>query len=118
MKTRLSQLTLILAVITGSGLSVAVAAEQSQAVLKAQAKITQEEATTTALAQVLGGTIKSVEIENENNKLVWSFDISKPGFTSITEIQVDANTGKIVSTLVETPIDQAKEAAADPKPKQ
>ena len=118
MKTRLSQLTLILALFAGLGLSVAVAAEASQAALKAQAKITQEEATKTALAKVPDGKIKSVEIENENGKLIWSFDISMPRSTSITEVQVDANTGKIVSTQIETPKDQANETAADKKPKQ
>ena len=117
MKTKLSQLTLILAIIAGFGLSVAVAAEESQAALKAQAKVTQEEATKTALAKVPDGKIKSVEIEKENGKLIWSFDISMPKSASITEVQVDAKTGKIVSTQVETPKDQAKEAAADKKAK-
>jgi hypothetical protein len=32
---------------------------------------------------------------------------------NITELQVDALTGEIVSVKVETPKDQAKEAAAD-----
>ena len=36
-----------------------------------------------------------------------------PKSKNITEVQVDAKTGKIVSTQVETPEDQAKEAAAD-----
>jgi hypothetical protein len=40
-----------------------------------------------------------------------------PNSTDITEVQVDAKTGKIVSTKVETPKDQAKEAAADKKQK-
>ena len=117
MKAKLSQLTLLIAVIAGLGLSVAVAAEESQAALKAEAKITQEEATKTALAKVQDGKVKSVEIERENGKLIWSFDISMPKSKSITEVQVDAKTGKIVSTQVETPKDQAAEAAADKKAK-
>ncbi len=117
MKTTVGQLTLILAVIAGLGLSVAVAAEESQAALKAQAKITQEEATKTALAKVPDGKIKSVEIEKENGKLIWSFDISMPKSKNITEVQVDAKTGQIANVQVETPKDQAKEAAADKKAK-
>ena len=117
MKTKVSQITLILAVIAGLGLSVAVAAEESQAALKAEAKITQEEASKTALAKVTDGTIKSAEIEREHGKLIWSFDISMSKSTSITEVQVDAKTGKIVATQVETPKDQAAEAAADKKAK-
>jgi hypothetical protein len=40
-----------------------------------------------------------------------------PKSKNIAEIQVDAKTGKIVSTQFETPRDQAKEAAADKKAK-
>ena len=117
MRTKMIQLTLSTALVVGLGLSVAVAAEESQAALKAEAKITQEEATKTALAKVPDGKIKSAEIEREHGKLIWSFDIAMPKSTNITEVQVDAKTGKIVSTQVETPKDQAKEAAADKKVK-
>jgi hypothetical protein len=48
---------------------------------------------------------------------VWSFDIAGPGTPDITEILVDAKTGKIISTQTESPRDQAKEAAADKKQK-
>jgi hypothetical protein len=93
------------------------AAEETQAALKAQANITQREAEKTALAKIPGGKIKAAELEKEHGKLVWSFDISMPKSKNITEVQVDAKTGKIVSTEVETPKDQAKEAAADKKKK-
>src|SRR5438105_10810699 len=91
------------------------AAEETQAALKAQAKITQAEAEKTALAKVPDGKIKAAELEKEHGKLIWSFDISTPQSRNITEVQVDAKTGKILSTQVETPKDQAKEAAADRK---
>jgi uncharacterized membrane protein YkoI len=103
------------AVIFGLGLSAVSAAEETQAELKAQAKITQEEAAKTALAKVPSGKIKSAELEKEHGKLIWSFDISMPKAKNITEIQVDAKTGKIVSTQVETPAEQAKEAAGEKK---
>jgi uncharacterized membrane protein YkoI len=115
MKTQIILSTLSMALVAGLGLSVAVAADESHGVLKVQAKITQEEATKTALAKVPNGKIKAAELEKEHGKLIWSFDISMPTFTNITEVQVDATTGKIVSTQVETPADQAKEAAADNK---
>ncbi len=95
------------------GFSAANAAEESEAALKAQAKITLEEASKTALEKVPGGKIKSSELEKERGKLVWSFDISMPKSKNITEVQVDANTGKVVSVEVETPEQQVKEAAAD-----
>ena len=91
------------------------AAEETQAELKTQAKITRAEAEKTALAKVPDGKIKAAELEKEHGKLIWSFDISMPKSKNITEIQVDAKTGKIASTQVETPKDQAAEAAADKK---
>lgn len=103
-------LTYVAALATG-------AAEESQATLKSHAKVTQEAAAKTALAKVKSGKIKSAELEREHGKLVWSFDISMPKTRNITEIQVDAVTGKIVAEEIETPADQAKEAAADKREK-
>jgi hypothetical protein len=82
----------------------------SQAKLKSMAKITEAEATRTALAKVPGGTVKEAELENEHGKLVWSFDIATAGSKDITEVQVDAVSGAVVSVDVESPADQAKEA--------
>lgn len=99
-----------LALISGLGSSALWAAEESEAALKAEAKITLEAATQTALAKVPGGTIKSSEMERENGKLIWSFDISKPKTRNITEVQVDAKTGTVVSETTETPKQQRAEA--------
>ncbi len=94
------------------------AGEETQAALKAEAKITQAEAEATALAKVPNGKIVEAELEKEHGKLIWSFDISVPKSKNITEVQVDAKTGKIVSTQIETPKDQAKEVATDKKEKE
>ena len=99
--------------LTGLGSSTLWAAEESQAALRAEATVTEEAAEQTALAKVRHGKIKSSELEREHGKLIWSFDISKPKTKNITEIQVDAKTGMIVSTQTETPKDQAKEAAGE-----
>lgn len=53
------------------------------------------------------------ELEKEHGKLIWSFDSATPKNQNITEVQVDAKTGKIVSTHVETPAMQAKEAQSE-----
>ena len=89
----------------------------SQAELVKEARISKAQAEKTALGKVPHGEIKSEELEREHGKLIWSFDISMPKSKSITEVQVDAKTGTIVSTQVETPKDQAAEAAADKKAK-
>jgi hypothetical protein len=49
--------------------------------------------------------------------LIWSFDIATPGSKNITEVAVNAVTGKIVAVDIETPEDQAKEKAEDAKKK-
>ena len=91
------------------------AAQSSEAELMKQSKITKAEAEQIALANVPRGIVKSAEIEKEKGRIVWSFDIARPGTNDITEILVDAKTGKIISTQIESPRDQAKEAAADKK---
>jgi hypothetical protein len=117
MTSTLTRSFLSIAIVLSLSLALGSAAAETQAHLKAHAKITQDEAARTALAIVLGGKIKSAELEKEHGKLIWSFDISMPRSKNITEVQVDAKTGSIVSTQVETPKDQANEAAADKKEK-
>jgi Peptidase propeptide and YPEB domain len=88
-------------------------AEQSEAELLKQARVTKHQAKRIALARVKAGTIKSAELEKENGVLIWSFDIARPGKKDVTEVWVDATTGKITKVDVETPITQKKEAAED-----
>lgn len=80
-----------------------------------EAKISKSQAEKTALGKVPHGKIQAAELEREHGKLVWSFDISTSGTKNITEVQVDAKSGAVVSSKIETPKDQAKEAAADKK---
>ena len=91
----------------------AFAATDSQAALLSEAKITEQQATATALAKVPHGIVKSSELEKEHGRLIWSFDVAQPSAKGITEIQIDAKTGKIVSVKKETPAQEAKEAKAD-----
>ena len=88
-------------------------AQQSEAELLKQARVTKHQAKRIALARVKGGTIKSAELEKENGVLVWSFDVAQPGKKDVSEVWVDATTGKITKVDVETPITQKKEAAED-----
>jgi uncharacterized membrane protein YkoI len=97
--------------------TISFAAQPGEADLMKQAKITRAQAEQIALAKVSGGSVKSAELEKEKGHLVWSFDIARSGTQDITEILVDAKTGKIISTQTESPRDQAKEAAADKKQK-
>ena len=101
------------ALLSGLGSSALWASERSQDALKAEAKISLEAATQTALAKVPGGTVKSSELEREHGKLIWSFDISKPRNKNIFEVQVDAATGSVVSETTESPTQQQAETAKE-----
>jgi hypothetical protein len=81
---------------------------------KPKPKISMEQATTIAL-QKENGTVKSSELEKEHGRWIYSFDISTP--SGIREVNVDANTGKIVENSKETAADEAREAAQEHKQK-
>jgi uncharacterized membrane protein YkoI len=89
--------------------------EESQAQLKAEAKVSQADAERTALAKAPGGTIKEGGLEREKGKLIWSFDIATPGTKDITEVAVDAMTGEVLAVDKETPSQQEAETKADAK---
>jgi Peptidase propeptide and YPEB domain len=107
----ISRITLPLAMATFAvGVPLADAATVSQDALKAEAKVTEADARTTALAKVPNGTVQSSSLEKEHGKLVWSFDIAQPTTKDLTEIQVDATSGSIASIKKESPAQEAKEA--------
>jgi uncharacterized membrane protein YkoI len=82
------------------------------AALKADAKIPVEQARATAVKRV-PGEIQEEELEKENGKLVYSFDIKATGQKDITEVQVDAVTGSIVSVEKEDAAHEATEKKQD-----
>lgn len=83
--------------------------EQKEAKLQAEAKISRADAERTALAKVPGGSVKEGELEKEKGKLIWSFDIATAGTKDVTEVQVDAITGEVVSVEHESAAHEAKE---------
>lgn len=85
--------------------------QAEQAKLMALAKIDQETARQMALAKVPNGTIKESELEKENGKLQWSFDLATPDSKDITEVNVDAISGEIISVGKESPDEEANEDA-------
>lgn len=85
--------------------------------LLARARISVKAARKTAIDRVEGGSIKDEEIEEEDGRLVFSFDIKVPGKSGIEEVLVDARTGAIVSAKHESPADEAAEAAKDRRAK-
>ena len=86
-------------------------ATENQAKLMAEAKISKETAQQTALAKVPNGTIKEAEIEKEKGKLQWSFYVTTSDTKDITEVNVDAMTGDVISVEKESAESESKEAA-------
>ena len=70
--------------------------------MRAQARTSQMQAEQTALTHAPGGTIKQSELENDNGKLIWWFDLVTPGSKAVTEVSVDAITGGVISVATET----------------
>ena len=86
--------------------------EEKPGLLK-KAKITAEAATASAQAKVPKGTLKSAEIEEEDGKLIYSFDFETAGKSGSDEVNVDAITGKVLGVKHETPKSEAAEKAKD-----
>lgn len=90
-------------------------AQESNSKLAKKAKITMAQAREIAL-RVAPGTIESGELEKEKGKLVYSFDIRNAKGT-ISEVWVDAKTGKVLSNKEETKEEEEKEKREDEKNK-
>jgi hypothetical protein len=86
-------------------------AQQSEAELLKQARVTKHQAKRIALARVKHGTIKCVELEKKNRMLTWSIDVAQSGKKDITDVWIDATTGKITAVEVETPAVEKEEVA-------
>ena len=78
-----------------------------------QATVTPDQARETAQAAV-AGDIEEEELEKEHGKLVFSYDIRTAKGT-ITEVQVDAKTGKVVRIEEESKADEEKERRREQK---
>jgi hypothetical protein len=86
-------------------------AQQDEMELLKQARITKQQAKKIALTRVKRGAIKCVELERENGVLIWSVDIAQPPKKDLTDVWVDATTGKITTVELETPRIEKKEVA-------
>jgi uncharacterized membrane protein YkoI len=80
-----------------------------------EAKITEVVAAEAALKAVPGGLILAMELEKEDGKFIYSYDVKTPGKSGIDEVHIDAMTGAVVNNVHETPADEKTEAAKDAK---
>jgi uncharacterized membrane protein YkoI len=78
---------------------------------KMESKITKEQATKIALEQFKDAIVQSSELEKEEGKLIWSFDL-KVGETT-KEVWVNANTGKVIKAEEESAVKEKEEQVSD-----
>jgi uncharacterized membrane protein YkoI len=78
-----------------------------------EAKVGEATAAATALAKVPNGKVAGVELERENGKLLYSYDIKVAGKKGIDEVQVDALTGAIIGKVVHESAAVEKKESAD-----
>ena len=82
--------------------------------LAREAKISLDSARTIAKARLPKATVQSEELERENGKLIYSFDMKTAGRSGIDEVNVNAMNGKLVGKVGhEGPASEAKEAKAE-----
>jgi uncharacterized membrane protein YkoI len=123
MRSKLAVLTMV--AVLGMG-TVAVQAADSktttketksddQAAMKKEAKISMEKAREIALKRA-PGSVTSSELERENGKLIYSFDI-KTSKSGVTEVNVNAIDGKIVAVAHENAKKEADEKKQEEKEK-
>jgi len=88
--------------------------EEAKPGLLKKATITSEAAIATAQAKLPNAKLKAAEIEQENGKLIYSFDFETAGKTGIDEVNINALTGKQVGKVQhESPASEKKEAKDD-----
>lgn len=78
-----------------------------------QATVSEANAAKTVAARLPSGRIQAVELENEDGRLIYSYEVKVPGRPGIEEINVNAKTGAVVSTEHESPASERGEAKAD-----
>ncbi len=69
---------------------------EDKAGLWARATLAPDSAIKIALARVPGGTISAAELEEEDGRLIYSFEIKVAGKSGEDEVHIDARTGEVV----------------------
>jgi uncharacterized membrane protein YkoI len=64
-----------------------------------QTTVSEDSALKVAQARLSAGTVKALELESENGRLIWSFAFSMPNRPGAYEVNVDAKTGALVGRV-------------------
>ena len=85
--------------------------KESQEDLKAEAKLTEGQATMIAKREYPKGKVKAAWIEKEDGKLIWGVALTVPDSGDQVEVKIDATSGKVLDKETETAEQQAAEKA-------
>jgi len=81
--------------------------------LAKEARVDETTAAAAARARMPNGTIRSVELEREKGRLIYSYDFIVAGKKGVEEVNVDAVTGKVIATEHESATTERAEATHD-----
>ena len=110
--------TLVTAVVVASAISgvswiAAANANTDEAAQAAKVAIAQDQAVNIAL-QAVPGTVVESEFESEDGVSLWEIEILDAN-QQVTEVEVDANTGEILSQKVDNDTDEEDEGDTGPE---
>ena len=87
--------------------------QHDRSALQERARVSADDARATALAAVHGGKIVESELEDEDGRLIYSFDIEAADGTH--EVEIDAITGQVLQSGVENEDDDHDDDTEDEK---
>jgi Peptidase propeptide and YPEB domain len=116
MKISALVLSLSLVVVGSAAAQKPTYARDVPAKLAARAKVSEADAVAAARKLLPHATVAALELEQENGRLIYSFDMKTAGKEGIDEVNIDAMSGKQVGKIRhESSADERKEAAAEKK---
>lgn len=101
-------LAVLLAVVGAFAVPAFAADAPATAAAKAQTKVSEADARKTALASVPNGSVQASKLMTDKGRQVWSFDLKSETSPNVFVVQVDADSGRIVSKSVKSAAAAAK----------
>jgi hypothetical protein len=102
-----------LATLASTGTIAPVALREESPGLLARARVTEAEARALALARVPAGRVVDAEIEEEDGRLLYSYDLELDGQPGLTGVEIDAMTGA-VSSVEHVDKEDGEDGGGDP----
>ena len=101
------------ALVTGFFAALLLLFAQKSAVKSASGEISLARAERAALQLVPEGVLGAEEWRMKSGRPRWTIDVQPPGARDLREIEVDAGSGRVISSRIETPEEEALEVAVE-----